>query len=302
MFRAILKRAYLVVHAALYKAIPFFPFIPKYVNGRRVKSGFVSAEHLENPALDDRLVEDLQRAGIPVRPYRIDITGYAAYLRMAHYPRSYHGGSGSKKYSFLEKSLEHYVSATLLQLSADDMFMDIASRHSPFYRIVKEIWNPKTVYRQDLAFPEGIHGDTIGGTAGHLPLLDRSITKATLHCSLEHFEGDSDMELFREMSRVLAPEGLLCILPFYIAQEYTIHTDPIYDLFFGRGLRFDPEAQIRYCSWNNRHSRHYDVEHLEKRIISHLNGLRMTVLRVENFREVHPDCYLRFIALFEKMK
>jgi len=300
MLKAIWATGYRVFHDVAFRTIRFNPLIPKCINGRTVKYGFVSDEHLRDPRLDDRLVDELQTAGIEVRPYQIDINGYQEYLRKAHYPKTYHGGSVARS-SFIEKSLEHYVSAALLRFAPDDAYIDIASRRSPFCEIVREIWSPKTLYRQDLCYEPGIHGDTIGGNAGNLPLADQSITKATLHCSLEHFEGDSDMELLREMSRVLRPGGKLCILPFYLAREYTIHTDPVYDILFGRNLQFDPEAQIRYCSWSNRHSRHYDVAHLKTRILSNGKGMKITVLRVENFREVHPDSYLRFIGMFEKV-
>ena len=302
MIRRFIIRCYLVLHDIAFKTIRWNPYIKKRINSRQVRYGFISNEHLKNPQLDEQLVHALQQAGIEVRDYRIDIKGYQEYLRRTRYPEDYHGGSAKKKDSFAEKSLEHYVSADLLGFTPRDVYVDIASRRSPFYKIVSDLWHPSKVYRQDLAFKSGLHGDTIGGSAAHLPLSPNSITKATLHCSLEHFEGDSDFELFREMGRVLRPGGKFCVLPFYLAREYTIHTDPIYDIFFGRGLQFDPDAQIRYCSWNIRHSRHYDIARLQSRIVKNLQQLELTVYRVLNFREVHPDSYLRFIGLFEKTK
>ena len=300
MLKPFLTCCYLPIHAIAFKTVRWNPLVKKQFHSRPVQYGFISNEHLKNPQLDDQLVDALQRAGIEVREYHIDVNGYRDYLRRTRYPKAYHGGSGGMKSSFAEKSLEHYVSAELLGFTADDVYVDIASRRSPFHQIVSDLWHPGKVYRQDLAYKPGLHGDKIGGSAGNLPLPDNSITKATLHCSLEHFEGDSDIELFREMDRVLGPGGKLCVLPFYLAREYTIHTDPIYDIFFGRGLQFDPDAQIRYCSWNNRHSRHYDVVHLQSRIVQNLRHMKLTVYRVLNFREAHPESYLRFIGLFEK--
>ncbi|MFB0565389.1 MAG: class I SAM-dependent methyltransferase [Candidatus Aminicenantaceae bacterium] len=300
MFKRIGKSSYELFHKIGYKTIKFNPLIPGRISSKKVKYGFISDDHLKNPALDEKLVTDLENEGMKVETYRINIQDFKIYLSRAQYPKTYHGGGSIRRSNFLEKSLEHFVSADLLEFTSEDVYIDIASAQSPFYKIVEAMWKPRTVYRQDLTYEHGIHGNTIGGNAGILPLPDNSISKATLHCSLEHFEGNSDIELFREMSRVLRPGGKLCVLPFYLASEYTIHTDPIYTLFFGSNLSFDPEAQIRYCSWNNRHSRHYDVGHLKTRIMPCLKGLIMKIYKVENFREVNSSCYLRFIGLFEK--
>lgn len=300
MIRKIFGRGYRVAHGVLHATLGWNPLIPKSVNGKPVAYGFISEAHLADPSLDDRLAAEIAEAGVEVGECRIDLEGYHAYLREANYPRTYHGGGEVEGLNFPEKTLEHFVSAQILGLGPDDVYMDVAADRSPFAEIVKRLWKPKAVYRQDLGYEEGVHGERVGGSAGCLPLPDNSITKAALHCSLEHFEGDSDMEMFREMGRVLAPGGKLCVLPFYLAREYTIHTDPIHTLFFGRDVTFDPEARIRYCRWTNRHSRHYDPPRLQSRILANLNGLGAKVLRVRNFREVHPTCYLRFIGLFEK--
>ena len=300
MLNKFIKKCYRILHFVGHKTIRYNFLIPKYVNGKKVKYGFVSNDYLEDPDYDEKLVSDLKEAGIKVLTYRVDPRRYQDYLCKAQYPKTYYGGGDTEGSNFQEKSLEHFVSADILDFTSDDTYIDIAASESPFCGIVQKNWNPKKVYRQDLKYKPGIHGDKIGGTAAKLPLPDNSISKATLHCSLEHFEGTSDMELFQEMERVLQPGGKLCVLPFYLAKEYTIHTDPIFDLFFGRNLVFDPEAQIRYCSWNNRHARHYDIEHLKTRIISNLKALKMSIFRVQNSKAVHHNCYLRFIGLFEK--
>ncbi|MCG3196760.1 MAG: hypothetical protein GHCLOJNM_01236 [bacterium] len=298
--RKILGQGYRAAHGFLHATLKYNPWVPKVRHGRPVAYGFISEEHLADPALDDQLASQIVEAGAPVEDYRIDVEGYHTYLREANYPRAYHGGGLVEGLNFPEKSLEHFVSAQVLELGPDDIYMDVAADRSPFVDIVKRLWKPRQAYRQDLGYEEGVHGERIGGSAGSLPLPDNSITKAALHCSLEHFEGASDMEMFREMGRVLAPGGRLCVLPFYLAREYTIHTDPIHTLFFGRDVTFDPEARIRYCRWTNRHSRHYDPARLRSRILANLGGLTPKVLRVRNFREVHRTCYLRFVGLFEK--
>lgn len=292
----IAKECFSAVHFVAHKTLKLNPLVRKRVNAKAVGYGFVSADHLNDPSLDDALVVELQNAGVEVGTYTIDFDAYADYVARAAYPDDYPAHS---RVAFDEKSLEHFVSADVLNFQSDDVLIDIAAGNSPFTEIVQRLWSPSAVYRQDMNYSEGIHGHQIGGNAGALPLGDRSVSKVTLHCSLEHFEGSSDMELFGEMGRVLRPGGRVCILPFYIAHEHTIHTDPI-RYFFTKDLKFDEGARIRHCSWRQRHTRHYDVEQLKRRILSQLRGMKLKVLRVTNYKEAHPGCYLRFIALIEK--
>ncbi len=298
----ILKKGYLLFHGLGHRTLPYNPFIPKIINGRPVKYGFISSEHRENARLDDDLANGLKKIGVDVRPYRINVQDYKNYLAQAQYPGYYYsyGLFKDREASFAEKTLEHFVSADLLKFEREDVFIDIAADKSPFYQVVQKIWGTRTIYRQDLKYKPGIHNNQIGGCAETLPLPGHSVSKATLHCSFEHFEGESDVGSLREMARVLKPKGKLCILPLYLGYEYTIHTDPIYNIFFGRRLQFDPDAQIRYCTWSNRYTRHYSVEQFQERILPFNRDFQITVYRVENYTEVHSGCYLRFIGLFEK--
>lgn len=293
--RKIAVKGFDLINTAAHATIKTNPFVSNVVNGKPVGYGDIANEHLADPILDDKLVEDLRAAGVEVCDYTIDIPAFKDYLERANYPKDY----PDLKTHFAEKTLEHYVSAHVLEFQPSDVFMDVAASTSPFHEIAKRLWPLDKVYQQDLCYEPGVHGHRVGGDAGALPLPDNAINKATLHCSLEHFEGDSDMALFREMDRVLLPGGKLCILPFYIAHEYTIHTDPI-RYFFTRDIVFDPESRIRYFKWKQRHMRMYDIEHVKKRILPSLGRLKMKVLRVTNFQDVDPICYLRFIALFEK--
>src|SRR5690606_27137344 len=111
-----------------------------------------------------------------------------------------------------EKTLEHYIALTLLDVNADDVFVDIASEHSPVPEIYERLTGAKS-YSQDIMYPDGIEGNRIGGDACAMPVADGFASKAALTCSLEHFEGDADTRLFHEMHRVLRPGGKICITP-----------------------------------------------------------------------------------------
>lgn len=240
------------------------------------------------------IVRDLKKNGFDVKEYRIDVEEYRKYLVDAQY-QNYNYLDKGKRSNFTEKSLEHYIAFKLLELNKDDVYIDIANSKSP----TPEIYHNQTgctVYKQDLVFPEGIHGNIIGGDAGNLPLPDGFASKMALHCSFEHFEGDSDIRFIREAGRVLRPGGKVCILPLYLHTRYAIQNDPAWAL-----VDIENDA-VCYCAkgWNNRHGRYYDVYHLVKRIQKNLGDLGLTIYVVQNEKEVDPSCYVKFIGMFEK--
>jgi len=244
------------------------------------------------------IVGELKSNGFDVAALVIDVSDYRAYLDKAQYasfPDYFCGGTGP---GFAEKSLEHYLAARVLRLSRDDVYVDVASLASPAPEIYQRLYGC-TVYRQDLIYPRGLHGNVIGGDAGEMPVEDGFATKMALHCSFEHFEQDSDVRFIREAARGLRLGGKLCIVPLYLFTEYAIETDPL--LLSGRGMSFETDA-VLYCRRGSSHwhGRFYDVPHFAARVGKALNGLQLTILVVQNAKEVDPGCYLRFIALFEK--
>jgi len=251
-----------------------------------------------DPQIHQKVVEELEGSGYNVRPYRIDIPGFRGYLERANYanfPDYYHGG---KSKNFVEKSVEHYLAAKFLDLSSDDIYIDVANAGSPVPEIYHGLFGC-TVYRQDLVFPVGIKNNSIGGDAGQMPLPDGFATKMALHCSFEHFEQDSDIAFIREASRVLRTGGRLVIVPLYLFNEYAIQTDPI---VLPKGSNpFDPQARI-YCArgYGNRHGRFYSVAQFNSRIRNNLGPLRLTIHVIQNQGEVDPSCYVRFVAVLEK--
>ena len=131
-----------------------------------------------------------------------------------------------------------------------------------------------------------------------MPVPDSFASKMTLHCSFEHFEGDADIRFIRESCRVLKFGGKLCILPLYMHRFYAIQTDP---LAYKGNFIFEEDATIYYArGWGERHGRYYDVKHFISRIVQNMGDLKLKLFFVENAKDVHPSCYLRFIALFEK--
>lgn len=207
---------------------------------------------------------------------------------------------GNYRLNFVEKSLEHFVAAQLLELNSDDVYIDVASANSPTPEIYQKLYGSRT-YRQDLTYPDGIRSNVIGGDAAKMPLEDGFATKMALHCSFEHFENDTDIRFIKEAYRVLRNGGRLCILPLYVFTEYAILTDPA--VFTKRSMpSFENDATI-YCArgWGNRHGRFYDIPHFVTRVVNSMHGsLTLTIYNIENSAQIDQRCYLKFAAVFDK--
>jgi hypothetical protein len=256
-----------------------------------------------NVGVHAAIISQLTEEDYRLHDYTIDLEDFRDYLRRANYSRfpSYYGGGRSPSSgNFTEKALEHYLAAKLLDLRAGDVYVDVANDESPTPEIYSVLYGCKS-YRQDLKFPPGIHGDTIGGSAASMPVPGGFATKMALHCSFEHFEGDADTCFIKEANRVLGEGGRLCIVPLYLHTQYSIQTDPA--VLPKGSLTFEPDA-ILYCArfWGNRHGRIYDVVHLTSRIRSALDDLHLTIYVVKNEKAADPSCYAKFVGLFEKTR
>ena len=238
----------------------------------------------------------LRALGYPVEEYTIDEDGYRRFVRDARYAEEF---PSYYPHHLPQKSLEHYVASQLLGLKPGELYVDIASAASPVPAIYARLLGVRA-FRQDLAYPHGVHGDMIGGDAAELPLPYVSVPAMALHCSFEHFEGDSDIGFIREAARVLTPgSGRLCIVPMYFAEDYSILTDPV--IAVSDRFVFEKEAVVN-CQegYRNRHGRYYDPEQCARRIGENLSGLRLRLFRMTNITQVVPGGYLFFAALFEK--
>lgn len=274
----------------------------KHYGGKNVGSGHVSDEHLLHPALDDDLEAELIAAGIPVIHHAIEIDQYWEYRKLAPYPNDYFGGGKDPQRNFTEKTLEHYLSSELKDLSTCRVMVDVAAATSPWADVAHHFWPHLETWKQDLVYKKDSASDTrqIGGFAHEINLPNNKVDLITLHCSLEHFEGNTDSLFFQTAERILAPGGTLMIHPFYIAREYTIHIDPAYNLLHRHRPQLDPQARLRIADWYQYFSRHYDVGTLQTRILDHCPTLKPKMIRIINFRDIAENCYLRWILLLEK--
>ncbi|MDD5431711.1 MAG: hypothetical protein PHO70_01820 [Candidatus Omnitrophica bacterium] len=243
----------------------------------------------------EKIINELKGNSFNVLEYEIDIDDFNRYKNRAEYQNYPEYHSGGKN---IEKILEHYLAAKLLDLSKDDVLIDIANNNSPAPEIYQKLYGCKA-YRQDLQFPRGIKGNIIGGDASCMPVNDGFCTKMSLHCSFEHFEQDTDSLFIKEASRVLAKGGKVCIVPLYLFNKYVIETDLVF--LPRKGFVFESDAEVCCVKdWFCRHGRFYDINHLIDRIKNNLGDFKLTIYVVKNEKEVSPTCHVKFIGIFEK--
>jgi len=243
-----------------------------------------------SPHRVQNVLDAARAAGVPVEPFTIDIPRYWQYFEAAGYaarfPEYYRGNQQ-------EKALEHFIALDLLAPGPADVFVDIASEHSP----VPEIYWRMTgccAFSQDITYPAGIEGNHIGGDAAAMPVRDGFVKAAALTCSLEHFEADADQRLFAELTRVLQPGGRVCVVPFYVYEQAATQTDPLVSL--NADVPFDEDTVI-HCAenWGNRHGRFYSPATFRKRLVDRFShALDFRVYHLVNAGDVHPSIYARF--------
>jgi len=241
-----------------------------------------------------KIRDDFEKSGLEVIPYVIDVREFSDWLKEAEFPEYYVKSYGDV---FIEKALEHYVGAKLLDLKKDDILIDVAAANSPWFEITERIYRCAT-YALDLTFPPGINGKTIGADATAMPLPDGFATKMALHCAYEMFEGDADIRLLPEAYRVLSKGGKMVIIPLYMHNFYFADSSPLSDR---RGLNYQGAERV----WRDdghmlRFSRKYSVGAFLKRIVKNLTGLSLRIYFIENEKEVDSKCYLKLAAVFEK--
>lgn len=242
----------------------------------------------------EKIRADMENAGLQVIPYRIDVADFYKWLDKAAFPKKYADSYGPK---FVEKALEHYLGAKLLELGGGDVLIDIAAASSPWFEMAERMYGC-TAYALDLSFPEDINGKEIGADATAMPLPIGFATKMALHCAYEMFEGDADIRLIPEAERVLAPGGRMIILPLYMHNFYFADSSPWADR---RGLDYQGAVRV----WRDdgsalRFSRKYSVDAFIERVVKHLGSLSLTIYFIENEKEVDPICYCKFVAVFQK--
>ena len=276
------------------------PFIKRSIHGNIPLSGHIYHEQITNPQLDTDIMSMLKENKIECGVYTINKNDFHLYIKTIPYPVNYFGKANRKNHGFTEKLLEHFISIELLMPVKDKVIVDIGAGNSPFSSILNTYYSVKKAYPQDRIFNSESE-NIISGNASKLPFANNSIHGITLHCALEHFESNNDIDFIDEAARVLVPGGKCIILPLYLSSEYTINLDPVSNLLrrYTPDISSDYNATFRYCDSKQHFSRHYDVINFCSRLLNN-PSLKVKILHVQNYKEIYSKSYLRFIAVFEK--
>ena len=245
----------------------------------------------------DAIVSRLKQLApdVDVARYAADPARFAHWVERARYPFWLYPFPSSRN----EKYLEHQISVDLLAPPPGGTLIDVACGGS-YFGVIMQRQGFRTI-DQDLAFPPGLHGEQLGGDAADMALPDNSADGMTLHCSFEHFEGDSDSRFVRECARVLRPGGRTVIIPLYLSDRHFIVTDPYH--YTRESIPFDEGAKpVMLVGYSNRHGRHYDVQAFVSRVIQPACdvGLVPTLTVIENTAAISPFCYVRFALTLQK--
>jgi Methyltransferase domain len=247
----------------------------------------------------EAILRALDELPVDVTDHHLDPERFREHVRAIGYPEAYAAGPIDEGGNRENKLLEYFASLEVLTVEQGEVLIDVASERSIFGQVVRESCGA-TTFRQDLIFPPGVHGDRIGSSAASMPLPDGFADKLVLHNSFEHFEGTGDSDFVAEAWRVLKPGGAVCIVPLFVAESYSILTDPLTDR---RGITWDPGADvIELPGWHNRFGRIYDSSALQARVLAPAIalGYELEILHFANVTDIHPDASMYFALFMRK--
>jgi SAM-dependent methyltransferase len=223
---------------------------------------------------------------------RLNITEYKNWIKKTKYSENY--PKYLKEYPlgkpFQQKSIQHYLSIVFWDIKKDDIYLDVASSNSVFPNILQDVYKLPVVYKQDLKYPKGLHGSTIGGNADSISLPDQSVNHMAMHCSLEHFEYGADVGILREAARLLKPKGRLCIVPLYLSSTDFVVTSP--SLWFNREPKtmpsFDEDSTVCISEHaKQRYIKHYSANSFIRKIaLPFKDTFNISIYYFENFQEI----------------
>ena len=219
-------------------------------------------------------------AGLMGAPVEISVSRFTEWKEMIRYSDYFPSYYAASNHYLYHKQIQHLVSILLTPPEPSSVWMDIASSTSPFPEVLRQLYKI-TVFRQDLSYPSGVNGLTVGSDATQIPVPGESIDRVSLHCSFEHFQGNADSEFVKELARILRPGGMAAIIPIYIANKYQILSNPRYWPKYGIPSEQGANVVASQSYWEH-HGRFYDWPNLKKRVLEPAieHGLRVRFHKV----------------------
>lgn len=278
--------------------------VDQLAEARAADAGFRQSEHDHTASPSDStfavVAERLAALGVVVKESAVDVAGFRAYMSSTSRLVGAYECCGDV---WIEKCLEHYLTARLLGLEPGQVHIDVAAAGSPLTSLLRRAGVRS--FQLDCAYREGLHGRRIGADASSTGLPDGFADALTLHCSYECFMGDVDSLFIEEAIRILKPGGKLVVAPLYVDMDYFNVVSPYVDQ---RGVPLD-EGALRVWRddpWRVPFARHYSPESFVRRVWSKMAPMQeRRVVHQTNLgtlREAHPGqrVYCHFMLVGQK--
>jgi hypothetical protein len=216
----------------------------------------------ESMSLYAHLKDRLLAVGVPVDEVDLDLNDFERWMENFPEISDFYRNMGEVR---VEKCLEHYLVYRFLNITKNDLYIDIAALSSPWANILERRGTKS--FRLDIAYPAGTHGNNIGADAGDTKLPDQFASVLSAQCAFECFMGDADIRFVKEAARILTKNGRYGIVPLYLEDIYFVLTSPYCNQ---HDVIIEPEAKRvwREDAYKIPFSRHYSPESFKSRIYS----------------------------------
>lgn len=205
---------------------------------------------------------------------------------------------GKDKPVWTEKVLEHFIAWEMVvrNLKKDELYIDVAAASSPWVKMLNEK-GFKAVgidLNRSYKFPDDPNYLVMDAT--NTTFKDGSVSGVSLQCAFEMFTGDDDINLIKELGRILKIGGKALVIPLYMNTHYCGFTSKEFRFsrkYHDKGSKLYLREEFKGIPF----ARDYDVLTLKERVLdtADKNGLEYKIYVLRNGREIHEGVYCHFI-------
>jgi len=234
--------------------------------------------------------------GVKLYGYESDVMSFEKFKDKFNFGIDFYGGQNNPVWT--EKVLEHFIAWEMVvkDLKSDEIYVDVAAASSPWVKLLNEK-GVKAIgidLNKSYKFPDDSNYMVMDATK--TTFKDGSLSGISLQCAFEMFTGDDDINLIKELGRILKMDGKAVVVPLYMHTHYCGYTTK--EFRFSKKYH-DKGAKLyvrKDCS-GIPFSRKYDVSALKKRVldVAEKSGLDYKLYVLRNGKEIHEGVYCHFI-------
>lgn len=307
--------------------VSFFSRIKKQGFSRTIEKGLEKIKYLRKKGIFEHIYQNLiiklpsfltvYKSPTPEENYQIEKSfsdnGFAVsnifikqkefeeFTNMFDFGNDFYDGHGNLVWT--EKVLEHFLAWEMVikNLRKDEKYIDIAASNSPWVKLLNEkaIKAVGIDLNESYKFKENPNYLVMDATKTDFE--DGSVAGASLQCAFEMFTGEDDINLIKELGRILKVGGKVLVVPLYMHTHHCGYTTK--DFRFSRKYHdIGAELYIRNDCTGIPFSRKYDVETLKKRVLetADMHGLDYKIYVLRNGKKIHEGVYCHFVLEFIK--